>query len=110
MRKNGQLSLDTVYGLLAANESYGNILEVVDGKIVLDNDKLQQLQHKGAEQEELQELQEFLANTDSVALQWLEEEELGIPHHKPKNEYKEMMLQRQTAREKIRVLKEGKND
>jgi len=81
--------------------------QYVDGKIILNKDKLQHLQKEQTAQKEIEELQAFLRNTDHVALQWLEEDELGVHHHRSKADYKLIMQKRQAARVRIRRLRVG---
>lgn len=81
--------------------------QYVDDKIVLDKERLQQLQNEQSIRKELQEFQEVLSETDAVALQWWEENELGLEHEMPEQEFQEVMKKRQTARTRIRQLKEN---
>ena len=76
----------------------------IGNNIILDQDKLQQLQNEQSIQEEIQELQDFLSNTDYIALQWLEEDEFDLSHHRPRAAYKETMQKRQAVRAQIRKL------
>lgn len=76
----------------------------IDGEIVLDHTKLEQLSSEYPSQEEVKNLQKYLHSTDYIALQWLEEEKLNIPHHKSNEEYQEVIQKRQEAREKIREM------
>lgn len=78
--------------------------QYVDGKITLNEERLQQLKNEQSANEELQALQEFLSETDAVALQWWEENELGLEHGMPEEEFQAIMEKRQFTKLRIRQL------
>jgi len=74
----------------------------IDGEIVLDEERLQQLQEEQSALNEIQELQAHLANTASIVLQRFEENELGLEHQNSDEEFGEILRERQEARMEIR--------
>ena len=73
-----------------------------DGEIILDKNKLTEIQEEQAIQQEIEELQEFLNATDYVILRQLEEEEFG---RDKRGDYEDIMNQRRAARAKIYQLR-----
>lgn len=78
----------------------------IDGKIILEEDKVSQLQVEQRAYEELQELQETLSDTDSIALQHWEEEKLGLEPQHTEKEFQEIIKKRQEARLRLKQLNE----
>lgn len=46
----------------------------------------------------------YLKNTDYITVQWADESALGIEHTRSEDEYREILLKRQAAREAIRNI------
>ena len=84
--------------------------KLVDGEIVLGEIRLAELQKEQSTQAELHELQKVLTETDAIALQWWEENELVVEHEITEDEFKTTMQKRQNARKRIRELKEATNN